>query len=294
MAKQSRLAIAKNEIFSTFSKAPQKAFSHAQLTAVLRQNRHAWQLAKYTTLLDFISFLTKHGKLRAHTFRSENYAHEITRYSWGKMSPQELALCIKPRAYLCHGTALTLHGLATLNTNKIYVNVEQSIKRSSERSLTQDAINRAFSTKQRQSNLIYTYDKISVIMIAGKNTNRLGVEQRAGSGSELIQVTDLERTLIDITVRPAYADGIPQVYNAYRAAKDRVSVDRLLEILKKLDYVYPYHQSIGFLMQETGYPEKSCAKLRALGLNHDFYLAHAMQEPEYSKHWRLFYPKNLK
>jgi hypothetical protein len=72
-----------------------------------------------------------------------------------------------------------------------------------------------------------------------------------------------------------------------------MSVDRLFAILKKLDYLYPYHQPIGFLMQWTRYPEKSCAKLRALGLSHDFYLAHGLQEPEYSKDWRLFHPKNF-
>jgi len=73
-----------------------------------------------------------------------------------------------------------------------------------------------------------------------------------------------------------------------------MSVGRLLAILAKLDYVYPYHQSIGFLMQMAGYSEKSCGRLRALGLNHDFYLAHGMQQPEYSKDWRLFYPQGFR
>jgi hypothetical protein len=73
-----------------------------------------------------------------------------------------------------------------------------------------------------------------------------------------------------------------------------MSVDRLLVILTKLDYMYPYHQSIGFLMQRAGYPEKSCAKLHELGLSHDFYLAHGMQQPKYSKDWRLFYPNDFR
>jgi hypothetical protein len=47
-------------------------------------------------------------------------------------------------------------------------------------------------------------------------------------------------------------------------------------------------------MQRAGYSEKSCGKLRALGLNHNFYLAHGMQRPEYAKDWRLFYPKGFK
>src|SRR5205085_7215262 len=111
--------------------------------------------------------------------------------------------------------------------------------------------------------------------------------------SETLQVTNLERTLIDIVVRPTYAGGISRVIEAYRAAKGRISVDRLLAILKQLDYVYPYHQPIGFLMQKTGYPKRSCAKLQALGLNHDFYLAHGLQRPKYSEDWRLFYPQDL-
>ena len=47
-------------------------------------------------------------------------------------------------------------------------------------------------------------------------------------------------------------------------------------------------------MQKAGYPEKSYAKLRALGLSHDFYLAHGLQQPEYSNDWRLFCPKTFR
>jgi hypothetical protein len=293
MAKPSRLILAKDDILSTFQTS-QKVYSQAQLANVLRNNRHIWHLPDHTTSRDFILFLTKHGHLRARKFHSKTYGREITRYTWGEVSLLELAISIAPRAYLCHATAVMLHGLANFSPKTIYVNVEQSAKPSSHGSLTQDGINRAFSGKQRQSNLIYSYNGASVVMISGKNTNRLGVEESTGPEAEPLQVTNLERTLIDIVVRPAYAGGTSQVLKAYRAAKDRMSVDRLLAILKKIDYVYPYHQSIGFLMHKTGYPEKTCVMLRALGLKYDFYLAHGLQQPAYSKDWRLFYPKGLR
>jgi hypothetical protein len=184
--------------------------------------------------------------------------------------------------------------LVKLSPKTIYLNVEQSPKPSGSGSLTQEGIDRAFSAQQRQSNLIYTCNASSIVMIAGKNTNRLGVEEIPGPASEAIRVTNLERTLIDIVVRPAYAGGISQVFKAYRAAKDRISLDRLIAILKKLDYVYPYHQPIGFLMQKAGYPKQEVEQLRALELDHDFYLAHGMQQPEYSQDWRLFHPKDFK
>jgi hypothetical protein len=294
MANPSSLILAKKDILAAFSQASQKIYSKTQLASVLRQNRHSWDLADTMNVTDFISFLTKHGDLRANKFRSETYKTEIIRYSWGKASILELAISIKPRAYLCHATAAMLHGLAKPDPKAIYLNVEQSPKLSNNGSLTQEGINRAFSGKQRQSNLIYMCNGASVTMISGKNTNHLGVEERAGPASELLQITNLERTLIDIVVRPAYAGGASHVLDAYRIARNRMSVSKLLAILSKLDYVYPYHQPIGFLMQKAGYPEKSCAKLRELGLNHDFYLAHALRQPEYSTDWRLFYPKDLR
>jgi len=183
------------------------------------------------------------------------------------------------------------HNLGKLSQHTIYVNAEQSAKPSFQGGLTQEGIDRAFSGKQRQSNLVYKCDGTSVFMISGKNTGHLGVQTI--SGPENIKVTDLERTLIDIAVRPAYAGGISQVLEAYRGAKERSSVDRLLEVLKRLDYVYPYHQAIGFLMETSGYPEGAYAKMRQFGLHHDFYLVHGMKEREYSKEWRLFYPKHL-
>ena len=294
MARPSSLNRATKNILSRFSEASQKVYSETEIARVLREKRNTWELAESTRVSDFISFLEKHGELKKYQFRSEYYKRKITRYSWGKASLYELALSIKQRAYLCHATAVTLHGLTKLNRKTIFLNVEQSTKPPGNGSLTQIGIDRAFSGKQRQSNLIYSYYSSSIIMIAGKNTNRLGVEEIVGPASEVIWVTNLERTLIDIVVRPAYAGGASQVLKAYRAAKDRMSVDRLLSILKSLDYVYPYHQPIGFLMQKAGYPETKIAQLRALGLNFDFYLAHGIQQPEYSEDWRLFYPKDIK
>ena len=294
MPKPNRLVLAQDGILSTFANNPKRVYSKGQLADVLHHNRRTWHLADHTTSADFISFLIDHGHLRTREFHSDVYGKTVTRYAWGEASPLELALSISARGYLCHATAAMLHGLNRLSTKTIYLNVEQSAKHSSEGQLTQDGIDRAFSGKQRQSNLIYTHNDMSVIMISGKNTNRMGVEDLVGQKSEPLQVTNLERTLIDIIVRPAYAGGISQVFKAYRAAKDRISVDQLLATLKKLDYLYPYHQSIGFVMQKAGYPDKQCAKLRALGLEHDFYLTHGLHKPEYSKDWRLFYPKDLR
>lgn len=293
MAKPGRLALAKDNIFALFSAASQKVYNQAELAQLLYRERRNWHLSESTGRDRFIDFLQTHGELRTHILSSEKYGKEIVRYSWGEASPYELALALKSHAYLSHATAVTLHGLTELDRKTIYLNAEQSIKPTYPQALTQQGIDIAFSREQRKSTLIYKCDDISIVQIAGKNTKRLGVEEIIGPTFEAISVTNLQRTLIDIVIRPAYAGGVSQVLKAYRAAKDLLDVDALLLTLKKLDYVYPYHQAIGFLLQEAGYSQDSYKKLRTLGLRNDFYLTHGMKNPGYSEAWRLFYPRNL-
>jgi predicted transcriptional regulator of viral defense system len=293
MPRPTRLTIAKKDIFALFDQASQKVYSQAQLARILAEQRAGWRLVERTTARDFIAFLERQGKLKANAFRAEKYGRETTRYSWGDVSIYELAQSIQPRGFLSHSTAVALHGLTDLIPKTLYLNVEQSPKPTPSGSLTQHGIDLAFSRKQRQSNMTYDHGDWSVTIINGKNTDALGIEEIVGPSEEQLRVTNLERTLIDIVVRPAYGGGIFQVLEAYRSAEERVSTNRLVATLKKLDYVYPYHQAIGFLMERAGYGDKRYSMLGQLGLKFDFYLVHGMKDPEYSSKWRLFFPKGF-
>jgi predicted transcriptional regulator of viral defense system len=109
----------------------------------------------------------------------------------------------------------------------------------------------------------------------------------------MLDVTDKERTLIDVVVRPAYACGIKQVADTYAKEVDKIDVDHLLDLLRRLDYAYPYHQAIGFLLERSGRPSSDYKKLKALGQEFDFYLDYGMERTAFNKMWRLHYPSSL-
>ena len=131
-----------------------------------------------------------------------------------------------------------------------------------------------------------------ICVINGKFTNRLGVTEIVTDTNENLPVTSIERTLIDIAVRPFYAGGIYEVLNAYRNAVDRVSINKLTAMLNKMDFIYPYHQAIGFYLHRSGvYKESQIDLLKRFELKYDFYLTNQMKERDYSKEWRIYFPK---
>ena len=290
--KPPRILAAASAISSFFEESRKHVYTESDLGEILSQNRALWKIPDYVNLTRFITFLADNGKLSLVHVVSEHY-RSVTRYIWGTASPYAVALSLRPSSYLSHGTAVFLHGLTDQIPRTLYINKEQSVKPRPTSTLTPEALSRAFSGQQRRSVYTFNYETWTIVLLSGKNTARLEVGPIAADTGESIEVTRLERTLIDITVRPAYAGGIYQVLEAYKAAKERVSVNTLTATLKRLDYVYPYHQAIGFYMERAGYEEARTERLLKLGTSLDFYLAHGIKDREYDSKWRLFYPKGF-
>ena len=288
-----RLQIAKDDIISLFGSLPNRVFWPSDISSILTEHRHFWRLAQNTTTAAFLRFLLDKTPMRKVEIQAVHHtsAFDTVRYVWQAASPYEIALSLKRGAYLCHASALFLHGLTEQVPSKFFVNAEQSPK-PVRGTLTQEGIHKAFANKQRESKFVFRFEDNQAVLIWGKNTGHLEVIELDYSGTKL-RVTSLERTLIDIVVRPSYSGGVFQVLEAYRRAQSRVSVGTLIATLKKLGYLYPYHQAIGFCMQRAGYPEQLYNRLKEVGLRYDFYLSYGLRDTEYVSEWRLFVPKGL-
>ncbi len=80
---------------------------------------------------------------------------------------------------------------------------------------------------------------------------------------------------------------------AFRLARNRASVQKLLKFLTKLNYTYPYHQSIGFYLKRAGYSEQEQQIAKTKGLQFDFYLCHGLKDPLFDQDWKIFFPRTL-
>jgi predicted transcriptional regulator of viral defense system len=269
-------------------------YKERELLGLYKLNRYEWGLPRgWNFTNDFLPVMLQEGVLKLVEF--EHFRGPVKRYYLGSLSSPPvfaLATSLKTGCYLSHSTAVYIHSLSTLIPKTVYFNKEQPSKPSPDGDLTQEALDRAFSHEQRTSSSIFTAPEFRVVELNGKNTGNLGTTTfQTESGPVL--VTGVDRTLIDIAVRPAYAGGPSQVLTAYRAAIKRVSVRALYSTLKRLNYRYPYQQVVGFYLQQAGLSLNLLKPFLAGVTDLKFYLDYNLEEKSLDPTWNLYVPKGL-
>jgi hypothetical protein len=285
------MRLPKKDITGYFDGLPQKVFKRSEIDTILSENKEFWRLRSSTTVSQFIEFLIAGTRLRR--IRLEFPHRNMIRYSWGEASDYELAASLAQNSYFTHYTAVYLHELTEQVPNAIYLNSEQSRKPPSQDGLTQEGIDNAFKRTVRVSKTTASYRDKRICLLSGMYTGKLGVTGLNDPAGGEIPVTNIERTLIDITVRPVYAGGVFEVLKAFKRAKGTASANKLAAMLKEINFVYPYHQAIGFYLERAGYKETAVGLFRKFDMKYDFYLVHQMKETDYSKDWRLYFPKGF-
>jgi len=288
MNKLSTPVAAKSLIEAYFRDLKTGSFNLADIKVILSDNGTAWEISPSTSAKKFTEFLAQEGILRIVELIFPY--KRFVRYVKPACPYLEIAGSLLKNAYVSHFSAVHVHDLSEQMPKTIYINTEQGEKNSNRSAMKQRNIDLAFSRPWRTSNNSARLEDYFIYWLNGMYTGNLGIIRFDYLGSHPILVTDLERTLIDITVRPIYSGGVFEVLKAYRAALSRLDLDKIITYLRKLAFVYPYHQAIGFFLSRAGMSDQDTNKLREFGLNYDFYITHQIKNRTYSKEWRLYYP----
>lgn len=286
----SRLQIAKADILKHFESLSSKVFRTREIAAVLAEQRGFWRLAQNTRTEAFIQFLTESGKLQKVSFGFPGRPVEC--YTWGDVPLMQAALHVSPGAYFSHYTAMRVHGLTEQVPKTVYLSAERASP-TPHTVLSQQQITDSLSRPPRVSNNFADLQGRRFYLLNGEHTKNLGVfsQPLSDDGATFIgRVTDLERTLIDITVRPFYAGGVFEVAKAYEQARPDVSINKLVAMLKRLNFSYPVHQAVGCYAERAGYKPTQLDLLRRLPMVNDFYLSHAMVGARLCQPWRIYVP----
>ena len=276
-----------------FDNSAVKSVTEKKFGDILKQHRNEWEIPsnKYTKHL--IDYLLKKEMLIKNLFLDDSNETKFI-YSWKTKDEYTIISGLKSDSYYSYYSAIFLHQLTFQIPKTVYLNFEHSraiISTDTEPNLTQEAIDNAFKGSQRKSSSTYIFNDKRIILTNGKYTGKLGVLKRV-NGNQCFEYTDLERTLIDISVRPVYAGGVIEVMEAFKIAKEKLNVRRMAEYLDKLNFIYPYHQVIGFYLEKAGYPKIDVDFFKK-GMKFNFYLTYDIRNKQFSDKWKIFYPNGI-
>lgn len=283
------------QIASFFEKHPFKAYTTYDIQQIFDAERNAWRIANYRNYKHFITFLNdrKILLLDIQNHEAQNSIKQILRKK--DATPFHVGLTVKKGGYLSNYSAMQIHQLTLQLPKTVYVSDDKYLDiyspKPNEVTLEQEAVDKAFSKPQRVATESYksTFDGFRYVYLQRKHTSvNIGIIKKQN-----VAVTDLERTLIDIAVRPVYSGGAFEVLKAYRNAKPKIDVEKLNEYLVQLDYIYPYHQLIGFYLDLTGFPEKELKIFLDRKTDINFYQTYNLSNKKLNQKWGVYYPMGI-
>lgn len=293
MARISKITLAQKDFSEYISTNGKSVYSQKELHNLIETKRGEWNLPGTTSASRVTQKWVANKFTRSHTFKLSDETEHLF-FLFGNPSIYEIAVALRLKSYISHYPAVLLHELTTQVPKTIYTTRELSAKQNRGPFLDQAAIDKAFSLPQRRSNLSTVYEDYTIVLLNGMHSNRSGV-LLSTRYKNTFSYTSLERTLIDIAVRPNYAGGAFAVLDVYRRAVERntISSNKLIVTLNNIPFIYPYHQAIGFYLERAGYNGRLLEIFMETPMQYQFYLDYEMKEKVYDEKWKIWYPKGM-
>ena len=297
MARISVLTLAQSKIEQYLSDLDKNVFLETDQKSIFNRNKKKWDLTYSTTFEKFVNHLLKRSYL---SFIEVPEFNKII-YIWKENTltdeaVYEVALAIKPRSYISHYSAMFLLNLTEQIPKTIYVTYdrESPINKRKNIDLLQGSIDCAFSKEKKKPRVVASFKGYDIVLISGTDSKKTGVTNIKLFNGITIQVTNIARTLIDIVVRPELSGDVTEIAKAYSLAKNQVQIKQLKTYIKSKDYIYPYEQVVGFLMEYVGYDADKVEEIHGMCKNiFSFYLGRNIKNPLFSEKWKIYYPKLL-
>jgi len=258
-------------------------------------------ITRYKSANKLITNLQKEGVLKSYALESRN-GKDIALYcsrSLEKLSPYELAKTMFPDGYFCNLSSIYYHSLTNQVPSSVYICHEtiSAHRKAYASNLNSSTLRSAFIKPHRYTNYVFDFNQYEIVVVDRVKNSGYGVVELRTLKAVLpkhSRITCIERALIDAVVSPHYNGGIVSVYAFFKNARQKINISRLVEIYKQLDFIYPYSQSIGFLLDRTDMAKHASVFYREFPPAYTFFIDHdAKSSWSYDKKWKLYYPVGL-
>lgn len=237
--------------------------------------------------------------------QNSDYRHELYIFFPKEHNILTIAKALAPNSYFSHYTSLYLNQLTLNQSQTIFI--KRKTKKPSLNKIRPDfdqkKIDIAFSKPMRKStvtnNIEWNNKYYKIIIIEGIDLGQEGLKKiKIEKNSDYyISHSNIERTLIDIIIRPDYSGGLNSIVEAFHIAKENIDIEKMATYLNELHLSYPYERNIAFFMKKANYKSSQIAlflnNINLSEVTYDFYLGYQITNKNYDKEFKIFYPSDL-
>jgi len=282
-----------------------KLIDHFKIPLRPRQlSKHAEtviEMTRYKSVSNFIYNLKNDDLIKSYKLTAKN-KKTLTLYTsrlLDEVNPYEIAMAMFPAGYFCNLSSIYYHSLTNQIPKSIYICNDTISARQKSRTydLSNNKLRDAFIKPHRYTSYVFQRKNFEVIVIDKEKGSRHGViKVRAHNAlcPNNSRITCIERALIDAIVSPQYNGGIVSVYTYFKNVRQKLNVQKLVDIYRQLNFVYPYSQSIGFFLERLGMKKQASVIYEAFPPKYTFYVDHnAKTSWKHNDKWNLYYPNGL-
>jgi len=210
----------------------------------------------------------------------------------------EISSLLVKHHFISHYSAMYYYKL-TYNEPKNFYITQEVFNPPYKKELSQEDIFRGMTKKYKETNVFASNKEFKIYKIHGIKTNNFGLKRiKINNFSTLI--SSIERLMLEMIIRPNLCGGINEVINAYKVIcsdhKNEINVEKIKILMRKMNLKYPYHQAIGFLLEQFNCNYK---KLYTPDTFNNYFFLFKTQTNELNnlivnKKWKIYIPRELK
>lgn len=240
-------------------------------------------IPKSMSLEKFIQKLTENEVLILETICVNDVFY--TRFSRDKkVNFLQLFYSIRTNGFFSMSTALNMQNLSTYKEENIFISKELTPKHESKVVLFQDNIDSAFKKKYRITKKIGKHKNHNLILLDPKHTDNYEVIV-----VNKMRVSSINRALVEMIINIQYFRSIENLLEIFKPLANKIVPNKVFLVLKRMNLIYPYYNSVGFFLELLGVEEKELTDFKANISPLRFYFEKRKERYDFNAQWNVYY-----